>query len=101
VATWPGRSRVRSDGVRFTRGEELLATYRVPEARFFGQTFCRTCGSPMPRVDRERDLAVVAMGALDDDPGVRPACHIFVGSKAPWHEITGDLPQYEERPPAT
>jgi hypothetical protein len=27
-----------------------------------------------------------------------PAFHIFVGSKAPWHEITDDLPQHLEHP---
>jgi hypothetical protein len=26
--------------------------------------------------------------------------HIFVGSKAPWHEITDALPQYPEFPPS-
>jgi hypothetical protein len=30
---------------------------------------------------------------------VRPACHVFAGSKAPWFEITGDLPQYPEYAP--
>jgi hypothetical protein len=39
------------------------------------------------------------MGALDDDPGVRARCHIFVDSKAPWFEITDSLPQYEGYPP--
>ena len=33
------------------------------------------------------------------DPGIRPMFHIFVGSKAPWHEITDSLPQYAELPP--
>lgn len=27
---------------------------------------------------------------------MRPTKHIFVGSKAPWFEITDDLPQFEE-----
>jgi hypothetical protein len=31
--------------------------------------------------------------------GVRPSMHIFVGSKAPWFEITDTLPRYEEGPP--
>ena len=26
-------------------------------------------------------------------------CHIFMGSKAKWHEINDDLPQFEERLP--
>jgi hypothetical protein len=89
-----------ADGVRFTRGEELLASYKVPDAQHFTHVFCRTCGSPMPRVDRGRGLAVVPMGALDDDPGIRPQAHIFVGSKAPWFEITDNLPQHDQYPPS-
>jgi hypothetical protein len=84
------------DGLRFTRGEELLANYRVPEARFFHHVFCRQCGSSMPRRIAERGIAVVPMGSLDDDPGVRPALHIHVGSRAPWDAITDGLPQHEE-----
>jgi hypothetical protein len=34
------------------------------------------------------------MGTLVDAPTIRPSAHIFVGSKAPWHEIEDDLPQY-------
>ncbi len=37
--------------------------------------------------------------ALLDDPPARPALHCFVASKAPWFEITDDLPQYPEYPP--
>jgi hypothetical protein len=29
-------------------------------------------------------------------PAIRPTEHIFVGSKAPWFEITDDLPQAAE-----
>jgi hypothetical protein len=87
-------------GLRYTRGEYLLVSYKLPGARYFMQVFCRTCGSALPRIDHERGLAVVPMGALDDDPGIRPQAHIFVGSKAPWYEITDDLPRHEEYPPA-
>jgi hypothetical protein len=89
-----------ADGVRFTRGEEALASFKLPEARFFAQVFCRTCGSPMPRIDRDRNLAVVPMGSLDDDPGARPDRHIFAASKAPWYAIADDLPQDPEYPPS-
>src|SRR5262249_48021505 len=89
---------VPSDGFRFTRGEDHLASYKVPEAQRFTQVFCRTCGSVMPRVDRDRGLAIVPMGTLDDDPGMHPQAHIFVGSKAPWYDITHDAPQPVESP---
>jgi hypothetical protein len=41
----------------------------------------------------------VPAGVLDDDPGVKVAGHIFVGSKAPWDEIAGSAPQFDEGPP--
>jgi hypothetical protein len=88
------------DGLRFTRGEEEVITYKVPEARYFKQAFCRTCGSPMPRKDAERQLAFVPMGSLDDDPGVRPSVHIYAGSRATWDPIADGLPQFEENQPA-
>jgi hypothetical protein len=89
-----------ADGVRFTRGDGNRASFKLPEARFFSQVFCRTCGSPMPRIDPERGIAVVPMGSLDDDPGIRPQYHIFVGSKAPWFEIADDLPQHAGAAPS-
>jgi hypothetical protein len=35
-------------------------------------------------------------GAIEGDPGIKPESHIFIGSKAPWHEINDNLPQFEE-----
>jgi hypothetical protein len=39
----------------FTRGEELVAQYKVPEALRFGVAFCTRCGGKVPRVSRERE----------------------------------------------
>lgn len=62
---------------------------------------CRTCGSLVYSWIAERGTVKVhvPMGTLMDAPSIRPAMHIFVGSKAPWYEITDDLPQYEGFPP--
>jgi hypothetical protein len=91
---------VPSAALRFTHGAERVREYKLPEARFFTQSFCGDCGSPTPRVDAGRGIAIVPLGGLDDDPGVAPREHIFVGSKAAWYDIPGDLPQYPEGPPA-
>jgi hypothetical protein len=91
---------VPADGIRFTRGGDNLRSFKVPEAQRFAQVFCRTCGSPMPRLDRDRGMAVVPMGSLDDPPGVTPGAHIFVGSRAPWFAIADRLPQHDEHPSA-
>lgn len=55
---------------------------------------CARCGSLLYSRVREGKWVHVAMGTLVDAPSIRPGAHIFVGSKAPWHEITDNLPQY-------
>jgi hypothetical protein len=59
-------------------------------------TRCGACGSLLFSVVRDGAYVHVAMGSLVDAPSLRPTKHIFVGSKAPWFEITDDLPQFEE-----
>ena len=61
-------------------------------------TRCASCGSLLFSVVRDGAYVHVAMGSLVEAPAVRPQGHIFVGSKAPWFEITDDLPQFEEYP---
>ena len=59
-------------------------------------TRCGVCGSLLFSVVRAGAFVHVAMGSLVDAPSIRPTEHIFVGSKAPWFEITDALPQREE-----
>ena len=59
---------------------------------------CGTCGSLLGSVVREGRFVHVTMGTLVDTPSIRPSRHIFVGSKAAWHEITDDLPRHEAFP---
>jgi hypothetical protein len=88
------------DGIRFVRGEDLLNMYKVPEAKTFAHVFCRVCGSSMPRLDPSRQLAVVPMGAFDEDPGVRPERRVFLESRASWDDIADGLPTFAGPPPS-
>jgi hypothetical protein len=85
---------------RWLRGEDQVETYKLPEAKRSANSFCRRCGSIMPRVSRENDIAVVAAGSLDTDPPMRSLRHIYTNYKAPWFEITDSAPQFPEGPPA-
>ena len=65
---------------------------------------CAACGSLLFSVVRDGAYVHVALGSLVNAHGIRPTEHIFVGSKAPWFEITDDLPQFASwccRAPAT
>ena len=57
---------------------------------------CAACGSLLFSVVRDGAYVHVALGTLVDAPTMRPTKHIFAGSKAPWFEITDDLPQFDE-----
>jgi hypothetical protein len=85
---------VPSDNFQLTRGAELIQLFESSPGNH--RAFCRVCGSRAPAKSRDGELYFVPAGLLDDDPGVKPALHIFVGSKAPWWEITDDLPQFEK-----
>jgi len=89
----------RLEQFRWIRGEDRTDQYKVADAKFFTQAFCRTCGCPAPRVLGHFKRVMVAIGTADTDPGMQPTAHIFVGSKAPWYEITDAIPQFEEMPP--
>jgi hypothetical protein len=73
-------------------GDRLL----VVGDELLNDTRCATCGSLLFSVVRDGAYVHVAMGSLVDPPSIRPTGHIYVGSKAPWFEITDDLPQFEE-----
>jgi hypothetical protein len=57
---------------------------------------CGDCGSLLYWTARGGTYVRVAYGSLVDEPTLKPTAHIFVGSKAPWHEILDDLPQHDE-----
>src|SRR3954470_5361321 len=86
-----------SDGFRWTAGESLVERYESSPGNV--RAFCRVCGSNMPVLDHKS--VTIPAGTLDDDPGVRPMLHIFTGSKAPWFDIDGSLPQFKEFAPRT
>jgi len=82
---------------RWIRGEEKIVHYRSSPHGI--RHFCPRCGSGVPANPEGGPVALVTMGSVAEDPGIRPAVHIFAGSKAPWHTIVDDLARHEEYPP--
>ncbi len=97
-AAFRSRASVKAGDFRWTAGENLVTWYETSPGTHRG--FCSRCGSAMlSRFDKHPDVYGLPLGCLDTDPGVRPTMHIHVGSKAPWYEITDELPRYEKWPP--
>jgi hypothetical protein len=83
----------------WTRGEESVRHYKVPESERFMTCFCANCGGQLPRVLLELDLALVPAGSLDGDPPLMPQARIFWDSRAAWSCAAGDLPVFPAYPP--
>ena len=86
----PGSSARSSTVTRAATGSPVFGEEDLNDTR------CAVCGSLLYSVVREGGWVHVAMGSLVDAPAIRPTEHIYVGSKAPWFEITDDLPQNDE-----
>jgi hypothetical protein len=86
---------IERDKLEVTRGRDELLVFGDDVAN---HTRCGVCGSLLYSVVRDGEYVHVALGSLVDEPSIRPTSHIYVASKAPWFEITDDLPQYDELP---
>ena len=86
--------RIEPDDFRWLKGQEFVKVYESP--RGGGWCFCSECGSSLAGTANGQ-VTSVTLGTVEGDPGVKPEYHIFVGSKAPWFNITDNLPQFNER----
>jgi hypothetical protein len=84
--------------IEWTAGEEEIAWFRLPEAERFGNSFCRRCGSRLPRFIEEAGVVMIPAGSLDEEPDMEPQARIFTGSRAEWARHDLDLPCFEEYP---
>ena len=83
--------------LRFVAGEELVRTW-WPPAPGWGKSFCGECGAHVGSRQPEHPeaLASVRLGAIDGDPGIRPALRHHVETAAVWEPIPDDgLPRFE------
>ena len=77
------------------RGEQAILRFGDEHGH---DAHCSVCGSLLYSLVRDGQWVHVAMGTLVDAPSIKPTMHIFVGSKAPWFEITDRLPQFDGLP---
>ena len=98
AAAFRSRVAIRKADFVWTSGEEEMRWYESSSTTRRG--FCSRCGTRLVS-EFSDDVATygVPIALFDGEPDIRPQFHIYVGSKAPWFQITDDLPQYEEGAP--
>ncbi|OZG73552.1 hypothetical protein BTA51_11145 [Hahella sp. CCB-MM4] len=87
---------VDSADFQITKGEESVSYFHKSEETDLA--FCKNCGSSLFSKKLKRGKSIVRLGILNDAPSQKPSTHIFVGSKAPWYDISDKLTQFDELP---
>lgn len=94
-ATFAGVAR---QDFRYLSGQSSLRSYASSAGH--DRVFCAECGSNiLVALESEPNDLYLCMGTIDGDPARPSGYHIYAASKAPWHEINDDLPQYDTEPP--
>ncbi len=81
--------------LRLTKGADSLLVQGDADGHHAVR--CEECCSLLYYSGYEGKIRI-PYGTLIDEPTLKPTAHMFVGSKASWHEILDDLPRYEESP---
>lgn len=89
---------LKPDAAKWLAGEELLESFKVPDAKRYRTVFCSNCGSPLPRIAPDLSLAVIPAGSLDESPAIDPTARIFWESRAAWSCDASEIPVWPEYP---
>ena len=89
--TWGGIARAEFS---YVSGEDNVGSYAFSDRA--DSLFCKTCSSTI-LVDfkPEADMLYITLGTVDGNIDCPDGFHQFAGSKAPWYEISDNLPQYD------
>ena len=84
--------------LNYESGAADVVHFKLPTAQRFTNSFCRICGSRMPRFIETLGMVFLPAGALDNEPGFAPQARIFTGSRAAWSCSTESLPEFTDYP---
>jgi hypothetical protein len=83
----------RSD-FRWKTGENWLSKFESTPGKW--RWFCSRCGSQLISTrDANTESVLLRAGCIDSGISEQGVAHCWVGSKAPWHTISDELPQFE------
>jgi hypothetical protein len=102
-AAFAAEVRVRADGFRWLRGQNLISHFDAPVLRdppAYRRSFCSRCGSAVPVVPEGESKVCIPTGLIDGAISARPAEHIWYAKRANWLNFAelDALPKFEGDP---
>lgn len=73
------------NNIEWLEGVDKVVSYEHSE-REFSKSFCGTCGSAMPFLNKTKTSLIVPAGSLNNPPSIEPLANIFVSEQACWLE---------------
>ena len=71
------------DNIMWISGKNNVTNYVHPD-RDFSKSFCRTCGSAVPFINKSGSSLIIPAGSLMDVPNILPQANIFTSEEACW-----------------
>ncbi len=91
---------VSPQNLNWTKGGEKVRRWDLPAADSFATSFCVECGCQLPRLTRDKSIAVIPAGSLSEPLPVLPGHHEHWGAKANWVVLDEtELPIYYNEVP--
>lgn len=97
AAMFASTAGVKREHFHWLKGEQKLTTFESSPGKL--RHFCSVCGSHLVAERPAQPLVSVRVATLDDDPGRKPAMHIWCSHDVPWLHDEQETPSYEEWQP--
>ncbi|HHY50499.1 MAG TPA: GFA family protein [Alphaproteobacteria bacterium] len=98
AAPFASTAGVMREHFRWTRGRDRLSSFESSPGKL--RHFCSVCGSHLVAERPVQPRVILRVATLDEDPGARPAMHIWCSHDAPWLEDEDGVPRHGEWPPS-
>ena len=80
--------------ISWLSGIDSVAVYQHPD-RDFSKSFCKSCGSAVPFLNKKRTSLIVPAGSLESDISKKVQANVFISEKPCWSSIESDIKSYE------
>ncbi|MCW5745028.1 MAG: GFA family protein [Alphaproteobacteria bacterium] len=97
AAAFATTARVMRTDFRWISGLDKLASFESSPGKL--RRFCSTCGSHLIAEWPAQAHIILRVPTLDDDPGTRPAVHIWTSHHPDWLTDADNCPSYPEWSP--
>ena len=97
AAAFASTASVKREHFRWLKGKEKLTAFESSPGKL--RLFCSVCGSHVVAERPAQPHVILRVATLDEDPGLKPAMHIWCSHDVPWLQDGEDVPSYQEWQP--